>query len=110
MIEWKTSEGLVDYRVALDFMESRVAGIKAGDASEMLWFLEHPPLYTAGTSAQAADLIQPDRFPVHDVGRGGQYTYHGPGQRVVRMPKTVWKTPNWFLYRPPRRTMKSRTS
>ncbi len=64
-------------------MEARVAAIRAGSAPEALWFVEHPPLYTAGTSAQTADLLQPDRFPVHRTGRGGQYTYHGPGQRVV---------------------------
>ena len=64
-------------------MEARVAAIRAGDAPELLWFLEHPPLYTAGTSAQAGDLLTPDRFPVFQTGRGGQYTYHGPGQRVV---------------------------
>jgi lipoyl(octanoyl) transferase len=64
-------------------MEARVAAIRAGTAPECLWFLEHPPLYTAGTSAQDTDLLEPDRFPVHRSGRGGQYTYHGPGQRVV---------------------------
>jgi lipoyl(octanoyl) transferase len=64
-------------------MEARVAAIHAGDAPELLWLLEHPPLYTAGTSARDTDLLQPLRFPVHKTGRGGQYTYHGPGQRVV---------------------------
>lgn len=64
-------------------MERRVAAILAGEASEMVWLLEHPPLYTAGTSAKAADLLEPQRFPVYPAGRGGQYTYHGPGQRVV---------------------------
>jgi lipoyl(octanoyl) transferase len=63
-------------------MESRVAAIHAGTAPQLVWLLEHPPLYTAGTSARAADLLTPDRFPVHRSGRGGQYTYHGPGQRV----------------------------
>ncbi len=77
------SPGLVSYPEAMAAMEARVAAIKAGTAPECLWFLEHPPLYTAGTSAQAGDLLQPDRFPVFRTGRGGQYTYHGPGQRVV---------------------------
>lgn len=77
------SPGLVPYPEAMAAMEARVAAIRAGTAPECLWFLEHPPLYTAGTSAQAGDLLQPDRFPVFSTGRGGQYTYHGPGQRVV---------------------------
>ena len=64
-------------------MEARVAAIRAGTARELVWLLEHPPLYTAGTSARAGDLLQPDRFPVYASGRGGQYTYHGPGQRVA---------------------------
>jgi lipoyl(octanoyl) transferase len=64
-------------------MEARVADIHQGTAPEAIWLLEHPPLYTAGTSAQAQDLVEPDRFPVFPVGRGGQYTYHGPGQRVI---------------------------
>lgn len=64
-------------------MEARAEAIAAGKAAECIWLLEHPPLYTAGTSAKAKDLLQPDRFPVHATGRGGQYTYHGPGQRVV---------------------------
>ena len=83
MVEWITSDRLVDYPEALRFMEERVARIHAGQAPEALWLLEHPPLYTAGTSANPADLTDPDRFPVHEAGRGGQYTYHGPGQRVV---------------------------
>jgi lipoyl(octanoyl) transferase len=83
MIEWKYTQGLVPYDEALAFMEDRVAAIHAGRAGECLWFLEHPPMYTAGTSARAGDLVDPDRFPVHVTGRGGQYTYHGPGQRVV---------------------------
>ncbi|MCC3860463.1 lipoyl(octanoyl) transferase LipB [Pseudemcibacter aquimaris] len=82
-IEWKFSEGLTSYEEALETMENRVADIHAGNASELVWFVEHPPLYTAGTSAQEADLLAPKRFPVHYAGRGGQYTYHGPGQRVV---------------------------
>lgn len=82
-MEWKTSPGLVPYPEALAFMEARVAAIAAGEADECLWFLEHPPLYTAGTSARAEDLTDPGRFPVYEAGRGGQYTYHGPGQRIV---------------------------
>ncbi|MFN4057096.1 MAG: lipoyl(octanoyl) transferase LipB [Roseinatronobacter sp.] len=83
MVEWITSEGHVAYPDALTSMEDRVARIAAGTASEAIWLLEHPPLYTAGTSAKPADLTDPDRFPVYNAGRGGQYTYHGPGQRVV---------------------------
>ncbi|HEY6979451.1 lipoyl(octanoyl) transferase LipB [Reyranella sp.] len=81
--EWRISDGPVAYAEALAAMEARVADIRAGQARELLWLLEHPPLYTAGTSAKAADLLEPGRFPVHVAGRGGQYTYHGPGQRVV---------------------------
>ena len=81
--EWRISDGLVPYEEALATMEARVADIRAGHARELVWLLEHPPIYTAGTSAKAADLLQPLRFPVHVAGRGGQYTYHGPGQRVV---------------------------
>ena len=80
---WAVSPGLVDYAHALAAMEARAAGIAAGAAGELVWLLQHPPLYTAGTSARRDDLIAPERFPVHAVGRGGQYTYHGPGQRVV---------------------------
>ena len=83
MIEWKHTDGLVPYEEALAFMEARVADIPAGTASECIWLLEHPPLYTAGTSAKREDLVAPDRFPVYEARRGGQYTYHGPGQRVV---------------------------
>ena len=82
-MEWKISEGLIPYEDALTFMENRVAAISAGEADECVWLLEHPPLYTAGTSAQRQDLVDPDRFPVYEAKRGGQYTYHGPGQRVV---------------------------
>lgn len=82
-VEWKISDGLTDYEQALAEMERRVADIHEGRARELIWLLEHPPLYTAGTSARADDLLAPDRFPVHKTGRGGQYTYHGPGQRVV---------------------------
>lgn len=83
MVEWITSDGLTDYETAVAFMEDRAAGIAAGTAEECIWLLEHPPLYTAGTSADPRDLTDPDRFPVHPSKRGGQYTYHGPGQRVV---------------------------
>ena len=81
-VEWRISKGRVDYDVALATMEARVAAIAAGSAPELAWLVEHPPLYTAGTSARADQLIEA-RFPVHHVGRGGQFTYHGPGQRVV---------------------------
>jgi lipoyl(octanoyl) transferase len=83
MVEWITATDLVPYEEALTFMEDRVAKIASGEAQEAIWLLEHPPLYTAGTSAQSADLTDPDRFPVYQAGRGGQYTYHGPGQRVI---------------------------
>lgn len=82
-LEWKFTQGLTPYDEAMTVMEQRVADIHNGTASELVWFLEHPPLYTAGTSANPKDLVAPDRFPVYDAGRGGQYTYHGPGQRVV---------------------------
>jgi len=82
-VEWRTESGLVDYPAAIEFMERRVADIRAGRAPEMVWLLEHPPLYTAGTSAQESDLIEPARLPVYRSGRGGQFTYHGPGQRVA---------------------------
>ena len=83
MVEWITSPGLVPYEVAVAEMERRVAAILAGTEDEAIWLLEHPPLYTAGTSARIADLKDPDRFPVYPSKRGGQYTYHGPGQRVI---------------------------
>jgi lipoyl(octanoyl) transferase len=82
-VEWRTSSAAVPYEFAVDEMERRVAGIRAGAAPELVWLLEHPPLYTAGTSAINEDLLEPGRFPVHRAGRGGRYTYHGPGQRVV---------------------------
>jgi len=82
-VDWQVLPGLSPYAETLAAMERRVAAIRAGDATEAVWLLEHPALYTAGTSARAEDLVQPDRFPVHAAGRGGQYTYHGPGQRVV---------------------------
>ncbi|MFN3971815.1 MAG: lipoyl(octanoyl) transferase LipB [Gemmobacter sp.] len=83
MVEWTHLAGLAPYLPTLAAMETRVAAIAAGTQPEAVWLLEHPPLYTAGTSARAEDLTQPDRFPVHVAGRGGQYTYHGPGQRVA---------------------------
>lgn len=82
-IAWRVEPGLTDYDSALAFMDARVAAIRAGTANELIWLVEHAPLYTAGTSADAADLVAPDRFPVFQTGRGGQYTYHGPGQRVA---------------------------
>ena len=82
-VEWAVSGGLVPYEDALAFMEARARAIREDGASELVWFLEHPPLYTAGTSAKLEDLRDPARFPVFDAGRGGQYTYHGPGQRVA---------------------------
>jgi lipoyl(octanoyl) transferase len=81
-IEWRVSESLLPYPETLAEMEARAAAVREGSARELVWLLEHPPLYTAGTSAVASDLIAPDRFPVYPVGRGGKYTYHGPGQRV----------------------------
>ncbi|HYD14394.1 MAG TPA: lipoyl(octanoyl) transferase LipB [Allosphingosinicella sp.] len=81
-IEWRVSPGLVPYPEALAGMEARAAAIRAGDAAELIWLLEHPPLYTAGTSADPAELFNPENFPVYAAGRGGRYTYHGPGQRV----------------------------
>ena len=82
-VEWITSTSPVPYDTAVAAMEKRVAGIRAGTASEAVWLLEHPPLYTAGTSAIDDDLKDPGRFPVHRTRRGGQFTYHGPGQRVA---------------------------
>jgi lipoyl(octanoyl) transferase len=81
-IAWRIEPGLLDYAAALADMDARAEDIAAGTARERIWLVEHPPLYTAGTSAQAVDLIDA-RFPVHATGRGGQYTYHGPGQRIV---------------------------
>lgn len=80
--DWRISTDPVPYPQAVDWMEQRVAAIRNAGAADCVWLLEHPPLYTAGTSADAADLLQPDRFPVFASGRGGEYTYHGPGQRV----------------------------
>ncbi|AAV89926.1 lipoate-protein ligase B [Zymomonas mobilis subsp. mobilis ZM4 = ATCC 31821] len=81
-IEWRVSEGLTDYEYARSEMTKRVADIANQEASEMLWFLQHPPLYTAGSSADRRELLMPDRFPVYPAERGGRYTYHGPGQRI----------------------------
>ena len=81
-VDWVIAEGFVDYAFAVEAMEARVAAIADGTAEEMVWLVEHPPLYTAGTSAKPQDLLD-QRFPVHEAGRGGQFTYHGPGQRVA---------------------------
>jgi len=81
-IEWRVSEGLTDYAAALAEMEARAAAVREGKASELVWLLEHPPLFTAGTSADPAELFNPLGLPVHLAGRGGRYTFHGPGQRV----------------------------
>ncbi len=81
--EWRVEPGLVPYPDAVALMEARAAAIADGRAGERVWLVEHPPLYTAGVSAKASDLVAPDRFEVFQTGRGGQYTYHGPGQRVV---------------------------
>lgn len=108
MTEWKTSDDLIPYPDALAAMEARVQDIRTGTAAEQVWLLEHPPLYTAGTSADPADLITPDRFPVYDAGRGGQYTYHGPGQRIAYtmldlnnrgrdIRKFVWLLEKWVI-------------
>ena len=91
MVEWLNSDGYVSYETAIDFMETRANAIAAGTADECIWLLEHPPLYTAGTSAKLEDLVEPDRFPVHTAKRGGQYTYHGPGQRVIYVMLDVGK-------------------
>ncbi|NOD30136.1 lipoyl(octanoyl) transferase LipB [Ruegeria atlantica] len=82
-MEWKITDGLTSYDDAVASMEARVAAIANGEAEECVWLLEHPPLYTAGTSARIEDLTDPDRFPVYASKRGGEYTYHGPGQRVA---------------------------
>ncbi len=82
-VEWRIEPGLTPYPQALAFMEARAEAIRAGTTSELVWLVEHPALYTAGTSARVEDLIDPERFPVFAAGRGGEYTYHGPGQRVA---------------------------
>src|SRR5687768_16783655 len=81
-IEWRVTEGLTPFPEALAEMEARAEAIRGGDGDELIWLLEHPPLYTAGTSADPAELFNPQDFPVYAAGRGGRYTYHGPGQRV----------------------------
>lgn len=93
-VELRISETPVAYPDAVAFMEERIAAIRAGTAPECVWFLEHPPLYTAGTSAKAADLLAPNRFPVFTSGRGGEYTYHGPGQRVAYVMLDLTR-PDW---------------
>lgn len=106
--EWRISDGAVPYSEALAAMEARVADIRAGRAPEFVWLLEHPPLYTAGTSAASKDLLLPARFPVHVAGRGGQYTYHGPGQRIAYVMldlrarrqdvrRYVWELEEWII-------------
>jgi len=82
-VAWRISEGLTPYDTAISAMEERIAGIRAGTAEELVWLVEHPPLYTAGTSARPEELTDPTRFPTYRAGRGGQWTYHGPGQRVA---------------------------
>lgn len=82
-VDWVISDQLVPYEIAVAQMEARAQAIFDGRLPEMVWLLEHPPIYTAGTSSDPADLVSPDRFPVFETGRGGQYTYHGPGQRVA---------------------------
>ena len=91
MVEWIISEGLTDYAEAVAFMEARADAIARGEADELIWLVEHTPLYTAGTSAKIEDLVSPNRFPVHQAKRGGQYTYHGPGQRVAYIMLDVGK-------------------
>ncbi|MGD9616975.1 MAG: lipoyl(octanoyl) transferase LipB [Alphaproteobacteria bacterium] len=82
-VEWRISDRLVPYQEAVAEMETRIAAIRDGAARELIWLLEHPPLYTAGTSARPKDLLDPSLLPVHRTGRGGRYTYHGPGQRIA---------------------------
>ncbi|MEJ0061629.1 MAG: lipoyl(octanoyl) transferase LipB [Alphaproteobacteria bacterium] len=107
-VEWKISSEPVDYPAAHTLMEERVAAILAEEAVELTWLLEHPPLYTAGTSATPGDLRVPGRFPVYATGRGGQYTYHGPGQRVAYVLQNlawrdrdvrahVWRLEEWII-------------
>jgi len=108
VVEWTISDGLTPYPEAMVAMENRVNGILAKQADEQIWLLEHPPLYTAGTSADAADLLDHNRFPVFEARRGGEYTYHGPGQRVAYamldlnqrerdVRKYVWKLEEWII-------------
>jgi lipoyl(octanoyl) transferase len=107
-IEWKISEAPVPYPAALAMMEARVTALLDDAAPEMTWLLEHPPLYTAGTSAQPQDLLQPEHLPVYATGRGGQYTYHGPGQRVAYVMQNlqwrdrdirqhIWRLEEWLI-------------
>src|SRR5271156_3855116 len=107
-IEWRMAEAPVPYAAAVAAMEARVAATHAGTAPELVWLVEHPPLYTAGTSAADSDLLEPGRLPVFKTGRGGQYTYHGPGQRVayVMLDLTlrgrdvgchVWRLEEWMI-------------
>jgi lipoyl(octanoyl) transferase len=106
--EWRESAGLVAYPLALARMEARVDAIRAGTAPELVWLLEHPPLYTAGTSAAPEELLERERFPVYATGRGGRYTYHGPGQRVAYLMldlkrrggdirRYVWQLEEWVI-------------
>ncbi len=108
-IEWRRSDRPVPYEEAVAAMEARVAAIREGAAPELVWLLEHPPLYTAGTSAQPADLLDPARLPVYQSGRGGQYTYHGPGQRIAYVLLDlnrhgrdvrchVWRLEEWMIH------------
>ena len=107
-VEWRVADSLVPYERAVAEMEARIAAIHAGTAAELIWLLEHPPLYTAGTSAVETDLLERGRLPVFKTGRGGQYTYHGPGQRVayVMLDLTrrgrdvgchVWRLEEWMI-------------
>jgi len=82
-VQWKISDGLINYEDALSAMENRVADIISGNKPELVWMLEHPPLYTSGTSAKESDLLDANKFPVYKTGRGGEYTYHGPGMRIA---------------------------
>ncbi|MEL6962125.1 MAG: lipoyl(octanoyl) transferase LipB [Pseudomonadota bacterium] len=106
--DWRISDELIPYPEALDFMEERVEAIHKGSAGELIWFLEHPPLITSGTSARTEDLIDPERFPVFHAGRGGQYTYHGPGQRIAYvmldlrkrgqdLRRYIWRLEEWII-------------
>jgi len=107
-IEWRCSDRSVPYDDAVAEMERRIAAVRAGSAPELVWLLEHPPLYTAGTSARPADLLDPQRLPVYQSGRGGQYTYHGPGQRIAYVMLDlngygrdvrchVWRLEEWMI-------------
>lgn len=107
-VEWRTEDAPVAYPDAVDVMEQRAYAVRAENAPELVWLVEHPPLYTAGTSAQAQDLLTPSRFPVYQSGRGGEYTYHGPGQRVAYamldlkargsdVRRFVWQLEEWVI-------------